>query len=50
MAHLYINLNKYFQFLNNITRIFIHFFIYIYLKKIKNYYLNTRIKCILNYL
>ena len=34
-------LNIYFQFLNNIIRISIHFFLYKYFKKTENYWVNT---------
>ena len=44
----YMILNISFQFLNNITHIFIHFLTYMYLKKkIENCCLNTRIKRVL---
>lgn len=43
----YASSNICFQFFNNITRIFTHFFIHIF-KKIKNCYLNTHTKRVLN--
>ena len=38
------SLNICFRFLNNITRIFTHFFTHMYFQKNKNCYLNTRTK------